>query len=108
MGLTRRAGAGRARRLLESGLPGRGLILEVSPTRTTVRTRNGVLQRTCNFRVRVTLDDAAPYEAVCKQRVEEVLISRLKAGASEVQVRANPEDPSEITLDLGHAPPRGL
>jgi len=105
MGFLKKLTGGTNTKLLETGLPGRGLIMEVVPTGTTVQMGNGLVQRACNFRIEVTLDNQPPYETSCKQRVPEITISQFQPGSSVVAVRANPDNPTEIALDFEHEPP---
>jgi hypothetical protein len=105
MGLLKKLTGGADKHLLESGSPGRGLILEVKPQGTTLRRGNGLVERVCAFRVQVTLDNSRPYETTCRQRVPEVYLPTLSSDNAVVAVRANPADPKEIVLDLEHEPP---
>jgi hypothetical protein len=45
------------KKLLATGLPGRGVILEVRPHGPTVQVSNGLTERVCEFRVEVSLDN---------------------------------------------------
>jgi hypothetical protein len=84
---------------------GQGLITDIKVTGTTVQTGNGLVQRSCVFTVQVTLDGKEPYVATCKQRILEVQIPQFSPGSTTVAVRVNPEDPTDIALDLATAPP---
>jgi hypothetical protein len=105
MGLLRKLTGGTDKKLLQTGLLGQGLITDLRVTGTTVQTGNGLVQRSCVFTVQVTLDGKEPYEATCKQRILEVQIPQFKPGSTTVAVRVNPEDPTDIALDLATAPP---
>ena len=105
MGFLRKLTGGTDTKLLQTGLPGRGVILSVTPSGTTVQMGGGMVERACQFRVQVTLDGRAPYEATCKQRVAEVYIPQFQPGSSVVAVRANPENLAEIAVDFEHEPP---
>jgi hypothetical protein len=105
MGFLRKLTGGTDNKLLETGLLGRGLILDFKPTGTTVQMGNGLVQRSCNFTIRVSLDDKQPYDATCKQRIPEVYIPQFQPGSSEVAVRANPENLEDIAIDFAHQPP---
>jgi len=105
MGFLRKLTGGTDKHLLETGTPGRGLILEVVPSGTTMQMGNGLVERKCQFKVQVTLDGQPPYEASCSQRVSEVYLPQFQPGATVVAVRVNPEDPSEIALDFAHEAP---
>lgn len=105
MGLLRKLTGGTDKKLLETGLLGQGLITDIKVTGTTVQTGNGLVQRSCVFTVQVTLDGKEPYVATCKQRILEVQIPQFSPGSTTVAVRVNPEDPTDIALDLATAPP---
>jgi hypothetical protein len=105
MGLLRKLTGGTDKKLLNTGLLGQGLITDVQLTGTTVQSGNGLVQRACIFTVQVSLDGKEPYMATCKQRVVEVQIPQFQAGSTTVAVRVNPEDPTDIALDLATAPP---
>ncbi|HEY4376371.1 MAG TPA: hypothetical protein VGM93_04405, partial [Acidimicrobiales bacterium] len=92
-------------KLLQTGLPGRGLILEVVPSGGTVQVGGGLVERSCTFKVQVTLDNQPPYTTTCKQRVAEIYLPQFQPGATVVAVRANPENVAEIALDFNSEPP---
>ena len=100
MGLLRKLTGGTDKKLLNTGLLGQGLITDVQLTGTTVQSGNGLVQRACVFTVQVSLDGKEPYMATCKQRIVEVQIPQFQAGSTTVAVRVNPEDPTDIALDL--------
>jgi len=103
MGILRKITGAPDKKLLETGLLGRGIITEVRPTGTTFQSGNGLVQRACVFTVQVSLDGKEPYMATCKQRIVEVQIPQFQAGSTTVAVRVNPEDPTDIALDLATA-----
>jgi hypothetical protein len=105
MGLLRKLTGGTDKKLLETGLLGQGIITDIKLTGTTLQTGNGLVQRACIFTVQVSLDGREPYMATCKQRIVEIQIPQLQGGSAVVAVRVNPEDPSDIALDLQTAPP---
>jgi hypothetical protein len=105
MGLFKKLTGGVNKELLATGLPGRGLILEVRPRRTTVQVSNGLTERVCEFRVEVSLDNRPRYETTCEQRVPEVYIPQLSAQNAVVAIRANADRLDEIVLDLEHEAP---
>jgi hypothetical protein len=105
MGFLKKMTGGTDKHLLETGTPGRGLILEVKAQRTTMQRGNGLVERVCSFRMQVTVDNVPPYETTCKQRVPEVYLPQLFAANAVVAVRVNPADHNEIALDLEHEPP---
>lgn len=105
MGFLNKITGGADKKLLQTGLLGRGTITEIKLTGTTIQTGNGLVQRSCIFTLEVALDDKDPYMATCKQRVPEIEIPRFQPGASVVAVRADPEDLTKIALDLATDPP---
>jgi hypothetical protein len=100
MGLLSKISGGADKKLLETGLLGRGIITEVKLTGTTLQSGNGLVQRVCHFTVEVSLDDRDPYTATCKQRITEIQIPQIHPGATTVAVRANPSDVTQIALDF--------
>jgi hypothetical protein len=96
---------GADKKLLQTGLLGRGIITEVQLTGTTIQTGNGLVQRKCVFTVEVSLDGRAPYTARCTQRVPEIQIPQIQPGATTVAVRANPDDVTQVALDFSSEPP---
>lgn len=105
MGIFGKLTGGVNSRLLQTGLIGRGVILAVRPGGTTVQVHNSLVERTCDFRVEVTLDNTPPYEAACTQRIQEVYIPQLVPGSSIVAVRVDPADLSKVALDFTTPPP---
>jgi hypothetical protein len=105
MGLLNKITGGPDKKLLETGLLGRGIITDIRPTGTTLQSGNGLVQRVCLFTVEVSLDRRPPYMATCKQRFPEIEIARIDPGNTTVAVRANPDDLTQIVLDLATEPP---
>jgi hypothetical protein len=105
MGILNKITGGPDKKLLQTGLLGRGIITEVRPTGTTFQSGNGLVQRVCLFTVEVSLDNRAPYMATCKQRFPEIELARIQPGNTTVAVRANPDDLAQIVLDLATEPP---
>ena len=105
MGILRKITGAPDKKLLETGLLGRGIITEVRPTGTTFQSGNGLVQRVCLFTVEVSLDRRDPYMATCKQRFPEIEIARIQPGNTTVAVRADPDDLTQIVLDLATDPP---
>src|SRR5258708_38335961 len=105
MGLLSKITGAPDKKLIESGLLGRGIITDVQLTGTTLQTGNALVQRTCLFTVEVSLDGKAPYTASCKQRMPEIQIPPLQPCATTVAVRANPADLTQIALDFSTEPP---
>jgi hypothetical protein len=104
MGFLKNLTGGPDKKLLETGLLGRGIITDYQPTGTVITT-GGLPQRVCLFNVEVSLDNRAPYMASCKQRFPELELARINPGNTTVAVRANPDDPTQIALDLSTEPP---
>jgi hypothetical protein len=105
MGILRKITGGPDKKLLQTGLLGRGIITAVRPTGTTFQNGNGLVQRVCLFTVEVSLDRRAPYTATCKQRFPEIELARIQPGNTTVAVRADPDDVTQIVLDLATDPP---
>ena len=105
MGLFSKLSGGPDKKLLETGVPGRGIITEVKLTGTTLQSGNGLVQRTCIFTLEVSLDGKEPYTATAKQRFPEVQLSQIDPGNTTVCVRANPDNPEEIAIDFDNPPP---
>jgi hypothetical protein len=105
MGLLNKITGGPDKKLLATGILGRGIITEVRPTGTSMEVGNGLVQRVCIFTVEVSLDNQAPYMATCKQRMLEIQIPQIQPGNTTVAVRVNPAEPSEIALDFATEPP---
>ena len=83
MGLFSKMTGGPDKKLLETGLLGRGIITDLQLTGTTLQTGNGLVQRTCIFTLEVSLDGKDPYTATCKQRMPEIEIAQIQPGASD-------------------------
>ena len=105
MGLLSKITGGADKKLLQTGLPGRGIITDVKLTGTTIQTGNGLVQRTCIFTMEVSLDGKDPYTATCKQRIPEIQIAQIQPGASTVAVRADPDDLTQVAIDFNSEPP---
>jgi hypothetical protein len=105
MGFLSKITGGADKKLLETGLPGRGIITDVKLTGTTIQTGNGLVQRSCIFTMEVSLDGKDPYTATCKQRIPEIQIPQIQVGASTVAVRANPENLTQVAIDFNSEPP---
>ncbi len=105
MGLFSKLTGGPDKKLLETGLLGRGIIADLKLTGTTLQTGNGLVQRTCIFTIEVHLDNQDPYNATCKQRMTEIEIPQIQVGSTMVAVRVNPEDHSQIAIDFNTPPP---
>lgn len=105
MGLLSKMTGGPDKKLLATGLLGRGIITDIQPTGTTMEIGNGLVQRVCVFTVEVSLDRQAPYVATCRQRIPEIQLPQIQLGNTTVAVRANPADLTQIALDFATEPP---
>jgi hypothetical protein len=105
MGFLKNLTGGPDKKLLQTGLLGRGIIAEYQLTGTTFSSGNGLVQRVCVFNVEVSLDNKPPYMATCRQRFPEIELARIDPGNTTVAVRVDPADPTQIALDLDTAPP---
>jgi len=86
--------------LLANGVLGRGEVLGVEASGTTLQIGNGLVERTCTLTLNVMLDGRQPYQARVTQRIQEVYIPQLSAGNAVVAVRVDPNDPNRIALDF--------
>lgn len=77
---------------------GRGVIVSVQPTGTTITTGN-LEQRICIFQVEVALDDTKPYTATSRQRIPVWTMAQIQPGATVVAVRVDANDPSRFAID---------
>jgi hypothetical protein len=92
------------KKLLETGLLGRGIIVSVQQTSVST----GVdfdPSHVCVFTVEVTLDNVPRYTATCRQSVRATVLPQLMMPGVTVAVRADPSDHSRIALSLGEEPP---
>ena len=105
MGFLNKLTGGVDKSLLANGVPGRGAIMEVRPSGTTMQSNNGLVERACTFTLEVTLDGVAPYVATCKQRIPEVYLPQLQGSGAVLAVKADPNDHSKVVLDLEHEAP---
>ena len=105
MGILNKLTGGTDKKLLQTGILGRGVILGVQASGTTVQMGGGLVERKCTFLLEVTLDNQAPYQAKCSQRVGEIYIPQFVPGQTMVAVRVNPENPAEVAIDFASPPP---
>ncbi len=105
MGILSKLTGGPDKKLLATGLLGRGIIIDVQLTGTTIQSGNGLVQRVCLFTVEVSLDGRDPYTAMCKQRMPEIQLPMIQPGNTTVAVRANPDELTQIALDFTTEPP---
>jgi hypothetical protein len=92
-------------KLLTTGQLGRGLILHVEMTGTTISAGGGLAERVCVFTVEVRLDGAAPYAATVRQRFPEIQLAQISPGNTIVAVRVDPANPANVALDWSTPPP---
>ena len=89
------------------GLPAQAELLQVIPQGTTVQMGGAMVERVCEFTVRITMDDVPPYQAQVRQRIPEPYLGRLRPGAmAVVAARVHPQDPHRIALDFNAPPPQ--
>src|SRR5436305_7960725 len=90
--------------LLQHGLLGRGIIVSVQQTNVSTGADFDPAH-VCVFTIEVALDNTPRYTATCRQAVSAMLLPQLMSGEATVAVRVNPNDHSEIAMDLATAPP---
>ena len=90
--------------LLENGLLGRGVIMDVQSTNVAVGSE-GFEERVCVFTIEVTLDNQSPYTATCRQAMPMVALAQMSPGQSIVAVRVDPNDQTHIAIDLSQEAP---
>jgi hypothetical protein len=83
---------------IDNAVLGRGVIVAVQPTGTTITTGN-LEQRICVFQVEVALDDTTPYVATCRQRIPMWTMAQIQPGATTVAVRVDAANPAAIAID---------
>jgi hypothetical protein len=96
------------KRLLKTGLPGRGRVIECTPTAMSVGAegRGYGEERVCDVTVEVSgIDGRGPYCASCKHPIPLIYLPQMKAEGAVVAVRVDPADPQHIALDLASDPP---
>ena len=89
---------------MKNGLLGRGQITGFKQTSVSTGGEDNP-SPVCIFTVQVALDNVPPYEATCRQGISMMSLPQLASGGAVVAVRVNPDDHSEIAIDLGTAPP---
>src|SRR5207302_3963406 len=93
-----------SKQLLQTGLMGRGIIMNVQQTSVSIGPDFDP-SHVCVFTIEVALDNTPRYTATCRQAVSAMLLPQLMSGEATVAVRVNPNDHSEIAMDLATAPP---
>lgn len=91
--------------LLATGILARGEILSMAPTGGTVQIMGGLVERTCEFTIRVMMDGQQPYDQMVSQRVPEINIAQLQQPGVVVAVRVDPANHARIALDFATQPP---
>lgn len=91
--------------LLATGLLGRGELLALSLSGTTMTVMNGLEERVCQFTVRVMLDNEAPFDVMISQRVPEIHIPQLQQPGVVLAVRVDPADRTRAAIDFSSQPP---
>jgi hypothetical protein len=94
---------GVSKELMTNGLLGRGQITNVKQTGVSTGGDTDP-HPVCVFTVQVALDNTPVYEATCRQSVPMMVVPQL-AGGAVVAVRVNPDNKSEIALDLATEAP---
>jgi hypothetical protein len=90
--------------LLQNGLLGRGLIISVEKTGTSVGSRHEP-RPVCLFKVEVTLDNTPPYVAEFRQSVPLADVPQYVPGQTFIAVRVDPADHSRVAMDRSQEPP---
>lgn len=86
--------------LITTGTLGRGDLLGIDVSGTTMQFGNGLVERKCTFTLQVYLEGEAPYQATCVQRVQEIYIPQLIPGQTALAVRVDPADRSKVAIDF--------
>ncbi|MCW2939557.1 MAG: hypothetical protein JWN00_2542 [Actinomycetia bacterium] len=90
--------------LMHNGLLGRGLILSIEKTGTSVGSRHEP-RPVCLFRVEVTLDNTPSYVAEFRQSVPLADVPQYVPGHTFVAVRVDAADHSRVAMDRSQEPP---
>jgi hypothetical protein len=85
-------------RILDRGRPGRGLILDVTPTETTVASDDGD-EAICIFILEVRHPKTPPYHAITRQRFPRGRLAEIEPGQTLVAVRVDNTNPSHVAID---------
>jgi hypothetical protein len=100
----RELGGGVSKDLMENGLLGRGIITGIQQTSVSTGADFDP-SHVCVFTMEVALDNVPRYNATCRQAVKATVLPQLAAPGTTVAVRVNPNDHSEVAIDLSQAPP---
>jgi hypothetical protein len=105
MGLLSKLTGGVDSKLLSTGRLGRGIIVTVTPTGSTIQTGNGFVERICVFTLEIHLDETPPFNATVRQRVPEIRLSEIQPGNTTVSVRVDPTNAANVAIDFATPPP---
>jgi hypothetical protein len=100
----RELGGGVSKDLLQNGLLGRGIITDIQQTSVSTGAEFDP-SHVCVFTMEITLDNVPRYTASCRQAMKATILPQLAAPGTTVAVRVNPNDHSEVAIDLSQAPP---
>ena len=92
------------KKLIATGTPARGRVMEVRPTNVVI----GIAQKfmVCEVEVEVELDGER-YRAQCMHPIHVHEVEQFKRGHEVVVVKVNPDDRANIALDFAaDAPPK--
>jgi hypothetical protein len=90
--------------LLQNGLLGRGIIVDIKQTSVSTGADFDP-SHVCVFTVEVALDNVPRYTASCRQAVKATVLPQLMMSGATVAVRVDPQEHSRVALSLGEAPP---
>lgn len=91
--------------LIATGILARGELLSVAPSGTTLTVGNSLVERNCEFLLRVMMDGQQPYEARVSQRVPEVSLPQLQQPGVVVAVRVDSANHARVAIDFATQPP---
>ncbi len=86
--------------LMANGVLGRGEVLNVQITGSSVQVGGAPPQQVCVFQVMVYLDDTPPFQAEVRKRVPVYALANLQPGQSVVAVRVDPADHTRVGIDF--------
>jgi hypothetical protein len=90
--------------LLKNGVLGRGLVIGVEKTGTSVGSKQDP-RPVCSFDIEVTLDNTAPFRAQVRQSIPLADFPQYVPGQTFVAVRVDPADHTRVALDRSQEPP---
>jgi hypothetical protein len=86
-------------RILERGRPGRGLILDMTPTGTTIASDDGIDEAVCIFILEVRHPRTPAYHVTTRQRFPRGRLCEIEPGQTLVAVRVDTANPSHVAID---------